>query len=243
MHAMPARNDNVSPTEQTSPEWDTTTKPANDTGAKPRANISTADAFGALADAVTTYINAPHRLKDRRVAVNQVSELLREVFCLRGKTLSPVPKQLGSNHDAAADYIYEQLDNWAAQSVLTDLFDTIGLSEDYRPVIIVSTMRLVPAEEIGVWLCTEFGELSASREVDHARRYIATKISSAMFDLSRAQPSLSFSDPAKLQQQLDDWASPTGGIEQSLHYQMVIAPFLNFFHEIATGRLAGAANS
>ena len=240
MHDMPAKNDNASAINQANETWVNPAPVANDTSAAPKADISTADAFGALADAVTAYINAPHRLKDRRLAVNRMSELLREVFCLRGAMLADVPKQLGTNHDAAADYIYNQLDRWAAQPILTELFDTVGLAEDVRPVIILSTMRLVPAEEIGVWLCAEFGDLSASREADHARRYVATKISTALFDLSKAQPSLSFDNPNALQYQLDDWASPTGGIEQSLHYQMVIAPFLNFFHEIATGRLASS---
>ena len=237
---MSAQKDTASANSNRPTNWETPALAANDSSAAPKANISAADAFGALADAVTAYINAPHRLKDRRVAVNRISELLREVFCLRAKMLADVPKQLGANHDAAADYIYDQLDRWASQPIITELFDTISLNEDVRPVIILSTMRLIKAEEIAVWLCTEFGDLSATREADHARRYVATKLSTALFDLSKAQPSLSFEDPNSLQHQLDDWASPTGGIEQSLHYQMVIAPFLNFFHEIATGRLASS---
>ena len=238
---MSVKQDNASHASQSTPDWGQTTRPANDTSPSPRTNISSADAFGALADAITTYINAPHRLKDRRTATNRMSELLRQVFCLRASMLSPVPKQLGSNHDGAADYIYTQLDRWAVQPIISEFFEEISLPEDVRPVIILSTMRFVTAEEIGVWLCTEFGELSTAREADHARRYVATKISSALFDLSKAQPTLSFADPGKLQHQLDDWASPTGGIEQSLHYQMVIAPFLNFFHEIAAGRMTTTA--
>ena len=241
MHDMSANKDNTSAANQQSQNWAAPSLAANDTSATPKPNISAADAFGALADAVTAFINAPHRLKDRRLAVNKSSELLREVFCLRAAMLTPVPKQLGAKHDVAADYIYDQLDRWASQPVLTEFFDTISLPDDVRPIIILSTMRLIKAEEVAVWLCTEFGDLSATREADHARRYVATKISTCLFDLSNAQPSLSFDSPNALQHQLDDWASPTGGIEQSLHYQMVIAPFLNFFHEIATGRLASVA--
>lgn len=238
---MSAIKDTASAVNHQPENWKAPTVAANDTGVAATANISTADAFGALADAVTAFINAPHRLKDRRAAVNRMSELLREVFCLRAQMLSDVPKQMGAKHDEAADYIYDQLDRWAVQPILTELFDTIALSEDVRPVIIQSTMRRIKAEEIAVWLCTEFGDLSAAREADHARRYVATKISTALFDLSTAQPSLSFENPNALQHQLDDWASPTGGIEQSLHYQMVIAPFLNFFHEIATGRVTSSS--
>ena len=102
----------------------------------------------------------------------------------------------------------------------------------------MSAMRRVPAEQIGVWLSTEFGGLSAPREAMHCRRYVATKISAALFDLSNVQPSISAEGTKALQRQLDDWAAPTGEIEQSLHYQMVIAPFLSFFHDIATGRIA-----
>ena len=235
---MSVNKDNASAVNPSSKNWTSPSLAANDTSAGPKPDISAADAFGALADAVTAYINAPHRLKDRRAAVSRISELLREVFCLRAAMLTPVPKQLGAKHDEAADYVYDQLDRWASQPILADFFDTIGLPDDVRPIIILSTMRLIKAEEIAVWLCTEFGDLSASREAEHARRYVATKISTGLFDLSKAQPSLSFDDPNALQHQLDDWASPTGSIEQSLHYQMVIAPFLNFFHEIATGRLA-----
>lgn len=238
---MSINYENAANASDQSETWtDSPQKPANDTSSAPRANISAADAFGALADAVTAHINAPNRLKDRRAAVIATSEMLREAFCIRAESLEALPTQIGSNHDAAADYIYNQLERWAAQPALSELFEAISLSEDVRPVVIMATMRRVPAEEIGVWLTTEFGALSASREAIHCRRYVATKLSAALFELSRSQPSISLKSPDALQNQLDDWASPTGDVEQSLHYQMVIAPFLSFFHDIATGRVAGA---
>lgn len=239
---MSAHNDTSSAAANQSETWDgAADRPANDTSAQPRADITAADAFGALADAVTSYINAPHRLKDRRKAVIRISELLREAFSVRAQALNPLPKQVGGNHDLAAEYIYEQLDRWAAQPALTELFETISLPHDIRPFVIMSAMRRVPAEEIGVWLGAEFGALSASREAEHCRRYVATKISAALFDLSSAQPPIAYNKTDTLQFQLDDWASPTGDIKQSLHYQMVIEPFLTFFHEIATGRAASTA--
>lgn len=213
---------------------------ANDSSQATTAPISEPDAFGALADAVMAFIQTPTRLKDRRRAVITMSELLREAFSLRATTLAPLPKQLGANHDAAADYIYDQMDRWAVQPALSKLFDAIKLGDDVRSAIIVSLMRRVPAEDIGLWLSTEFGGLTAAREAEHCRRYVSTKISAALFDLSAAQPSVDVQGTKALQRQLDDWATPTGTIEQSLHFQMVIAPFLSFFHDIATGRVAKA---
>lgn len=216
--------------------------PANDIGQKSTISLSAADAFGAMADAVTAYIAAPQRLKDRRAAVMSISTLLREAFSLRSEVLTPLPKQLGANHDVAADYIYEQLDRWAAQPSLKTLFKALSVQEDVQSTVILSTMRRVPAEQIGMWLTTEFGDLSTSREAEHARRYVATKLTAAIFDLSKAQPSIALDNPNALQFKLDDWAAPTGAPEQSLHYQMVVAPFLSFFHEIATGRIAGSVS-
>lgn len=238
---MSATSDPASKAANDATDWaGSAPQPANDTSSTPPISVSDADAFGALADAVTAYISAPTRLKDRRRAVIYLSELLREAFCLRAKSLAPLPKQLGSNHDLAADYIYEQLDRWAAQPALETLFETIHLDVHIRPVVIMSAMRRVPAEEIGLWLSTEFGSLTAAREAAHCRRYVATKISAALFDLSKAQPTITLDGTKAQQQQLDDWASPTGDIKQSLHYQMVISPFLSFFHDIATGRIASS---
>lgn len=239
---MSAKSDRAAHAANDTNSWSNTEElPANDTSYQPVSHISAPDAFGALADAVTVHINAPTRLKDRRQRVILVSQLLREAFCLRASMLTPLPKQLGPNHDLAADYIYEQLDRWATQPALADLFETIGLAENMRPIIIDAAIQRVPAEEIGMWLSVEFGDLTATRAVAHCRRYVAMKISNALFDLSSAQPSIELAGVKAQQLQLDDWAAPTGEIKQSLHYQMVIAPFLSFFHEIATGRDASPA--
>ena len=214
---MSAHNDTAStPANQAEPWTDKAEIAANDTSAGPRADITAADAFGALADAVTAYIKAPQRLKDRRKAVIKVSELLREAFSVRAHALAPLPKQLGVNYEAAADYVYEQLDRWAAQPALTVLFDSISLGHDVRPVVIMSAMRRVPAEEIGVWLSTEFGELSTSREAEHCRRYIATKISAALFDLSAAQPPISYDQPKNYS--INSMTGPPQQAASSNHY-------------------------
>lgn len=191
------------------------------------------DAFVALADAIEAFCMEPEKLADKRASVVTISESLREAFSLRTEDLDAVPRSLGSDHGSASTYVGDQLKHWAAHSSLNSLFDLVNLAPYHREEVLKSIQALVPVDEVGIWLTQEFGEIGANREALHCRRYVATRLSKEIFDLSEVRIASVSDDHLVLQEQLDIWARPTANLEDSLHYQVVVSPMVTRLRQIA----------
>ena len=193
-------------------------------------------AFLSLGRAVLSFVKEPTRLKDKRARAVDASEALRNAFSLRPESLDEVPKQLDGNHLAAADYLYDQFDLWSASPEFQALFTLLNLDDAVRENVARAIMEKVNVEELAVWVCDEFGDLTATRRAIHSRRYIATRLSREIVDLTTLQSETSGVDVEKFQSRLDEWSNPAGSLESSLHYTMVIEPFLNAFETYAGGQ-------
>ena len=204
--------------------------------ARPRVDASEQEhrgAFMTFCEHISDFCSRDETIAERRLAAIQASEMLRESFSLRAGDLDPLPMQLGNNHEAAATYLAQQMSRWAERPVLSVSLDKLGVSPADQAVIIAAIQTIAPIDDMALWMTTEFGGIETSREALHCRRYIATKLSQAILGEDGAGRRRLDASPAALQSLLDAWVLPTTDVEQSLHYEIVVAPMINRFADIA----------
>ncbi|MGB3626993.1 MAG: hypothetical protein WA989_14275, partial [Henriciella sp.] len=136
----------------------------------------------------------------------------------------PLPIQLGSDYKTARTYLIAETIRWVQSDRLTALFKAAQLSSSDAQSVREVLPTALNIESLAVWLCEEFGHLRAIRHATHARRYLATRMTTGI--QGGARPAKSSGRPSgdAFQQTFDRWSNPLCEIEDSLHFQRVIAP-------------------
>ncbi len=177
-----------------------------------------------LADAINDYLYRHEDPARRGDAVVEMSFLLRQALSVDPDRMNTLPVQLGHDYKTARSYLISETIRWVQSDRLEALFSAVGLSRaDAQTVreILPTAIRL---ECLAVWLCEEFGHLRAIRHATHARRYVATRMTTDIHGGPRPNTTGERSCGERLQSVFDHWANPLCEVETSLHYQKVIAP-------------------
>ncbi len=201
--------------------------------ALPPSDESHRDAFMALCEAIADYCSAPSARAERRESVMAMSALLREAFSFRPEDFEPLPRSLGEDHARALDWVNQQLSGWASGSRLTALFSALDFEDAHRRIVVKGMLDGFDGDSCANWLCREFGHLETSRDIRHARRYAAVRLSQALFAWDRAPRREFDMRPEVLQNILDEWTDGARDHQETMHYQVVLAPMINALADTA----------
>ena len=182
------------------------------------------DACEELSQAIKTFIFRHEEHAKQAAAVLDISQVLRRAMAIKAADLDPLVVQLGHDYDRSRRYLVKEAIRWVQGDDLSDLFALVELPGDTAAAVREVLTTAFPLESLAVWMCEEFGHLRASRHANHSRRYVAAKLTSHILGYTGRGTATGRLDPSVAQAKFDKWADPVCEIEQSLHYQRVVAP-------------------
>ncbi len=191
------------------------------------------EAFMRLCEAIPEFCSAAANRTERKNAVAALSAILRKALSVRPDQLQSIPRGLGDDHAKALKWTESQMDKWADDPALDDLFSALKMSDDDRDLIVKGLREQFDGDECASWMCRELGHLETGRDTRHAKRYAAVQMSRALFPWDRSERRRLDARPEALQALLDGWTDATREHEETMHYQTVLAPMVNVLADMA----------